>query len=59
MDTFGDWYRRMRDAHALELPGVNNVVNAAHNVPIDIFHLEGGRYLLRISPSWDGLEFHF
>jgi hypothetical protein len=41
MDTFGDWYRRMRDAHALELPGVNTVVNAAHNVPIDIFAFGG------------------
>ena len=41
MDTFGDWYRRMRDPHALELPGVNTVVNAAHNVPIDIFAFGG------------------
>jgi hypothetical protein len=41
MDSFGDWYRRMRDPHALELPGVNTVVNAAHNVPIDIFAFGG------------------
>ena len=41
MDAFGDWYRRMRDPHALELPGVNTVVNAAHNVPIDIFAFGG------------------
>lgn len=41
MDAFGDWYRRSRDAHALELPGVNTVVNAAHNVPIDIFAFGG------------------
>jgi hypothetical protein len=41
MDSFGDWYRRMRDVHALELPGVNTVVNAAHNVPIDIFAFGG------------------
>lgn len=41
MDAFGDWYRRMRDSHALELPGVNTVVNAAHNVPIDIFAFGG------------------
>jgi hypothetical protein len=41
MDSFGDWYRRMRDAHALELPGVNTVVNAAHNVPLDIFAFGG------------------
>ncbi len=41
MDAFGDWYRRSRDAHALELPGVNTVVNAAHNVPIDMFAFGG------------------
>ena len=41
MDSFGDWYRRMRDVHALELPGVNTVVNAAHNVPLDIFAFGG------------------
>jgi hypothetical protein len=41
MDSFGDWYRRSRDAHALELPGVNTVVNAAHNVPMDMFAFGG------------------
>jgi hypothetical protein len=41
MDAFGDWYRRARDEHALELPGVNIVVNAAHNVPLDIFAFGG------------------
>lgn len=41
MDAFGDWYRRSRDAHALELPGVNTVVNAAHNVPLDMFAFGG------------------
>ncbi len=41
MDSFGDWYRRTRDAHALELPGVNTVVNAAHNVPLDMFAFGG------------------
>lgn len=41
MDAFGDWYRRMRDAHALELPGVNTIVNTAHNVPLDIFAFGG------------------
>ncbi len=41
MDSFGDWYRRMRDVQALELPGVNTVVNAAHNVPLDIFAFGG------------------
>lgn len=41
MDSFGDWYRRSRDSHALELPGVNTVVNAAHNVPLDMFAFGG------------------
>jgi hypothetical protein len=41
MDAFGDWYRRSRDVHALELPGVNTVVNASHNVPIDMFAFGG------------------
>ena len=41
MDAFGDWYRRSRDQHALELPGVNTVVNASHNVPIDMFAFGG------------------
>lgn len=41
MDAFGDWYRRSRDTHALELPGVNVVVNASHNVPLDMFAFGG------------------
>jgi hypothetical protein len=41
MDAFGDWYRRSRDQHALDLPGVNTVVNAAHNVPLDMFAFGG------------------
>ena len=41
MDAFGDWYRRSRDQHALELPGVNTVVNTAHNVPLDMFAFGG------------------
>lgn len=40
-DTFGDWYRRMRDAQALILPGPNTVVNTAHNIPMDIFAFGG------------------
>ena len=40
-DSFGDWYRRTRDARALSLPGVDTVVNTAHNVPIDIFAFGG------------------
>ena len=46
MDSFGDWYRRSRDIHALELPGVNTVVNAAHNVPLDMFAFGGWPLLL-------------
>ncbi len=46
MDSFGDWYRRSRDVHALELPGVNVVVNAAHNVPLDMFAFGGWPLLL-------------
>ena len=41
MDSFGDWYRRSRDIHAIELPGVNTVVNASHNVPLDMFAFGG------------------
>ena len=41
MDAFGDWYRRARDEHALGLPGVNTVVNAAHNVPLDMYAFGG------------------
>jgi hypothetical protein len=40
-DALGDWYRRMRDPHALELPGVDTVINTAHNVPLDIFAFGG------------------
>jgi hypothetical protein len=46
MDSFGDWYRRSRDVHALELPGANTVVNAAHNVPLDMFAFGGWPLLL-------------
>ncbi len=41
MDAFGDWYRRSRDIRAIELPGVNTIVNAAHNVPLDMFAFGG------------------
>ncbi len=46
MDALGDWYRRTRDAHALVLPGVNTVVNAAHNVFMDMFAFGGFPLLL-------------
>jgi hypothetical protein len=45
MDSFGDWYRRARGPHSLILPGVNTIVNAAHNVYLDIF-ASGGWPLL-------------
>lgn len=41
MDGFGDWYRRARDIRAIELPGINTVVNTAHNVPLDMFAFGG------------------
>lgn len=46
MDSLGDWYRRARDAHALELPGPETVVNASHNVVLDIFAFGGVPLLL-------------
>ena len=41
MDTYGDWYRRARDAQALIVPGPNTVTNAAHSVPIDFLSYGG------------------
>jgi hypothetical protein len=35
MDTYGDWYRRLRDDQALINPGPNTISNAAHNVVLD------------------------
>jgi len=35
MDTYGDWYRRLRDDQALINPGPNTISNAAHNVILD------------------------
>jgi hypothetical protein len=46
MDGFGDWYRRARDIRAIELPGVNTVVNTAHNVPLDMFAFGGWPLLI-------------
>ena len=40
-DTYGDWYRRARDAQALIMPGPNTTTNAAHNVPFDVFAFGG------------------
>jgi hypothetical protein len=41
MDGFGDYYRMMRDEHALKVPGVDTVVNASHNVFLDFFAFGG------------------
>jgi hypothetical protein len=41
MDSYGDWYRRSRDAQALILPGPNTTTNAAHNVFLDVFAYGG------------------
>lgn len=46
MDSYGDWYRRMRDESAMILPGPHIVTNAAHNVPFDL--LAYGGWLLFI-----------
>ena len=35
MDTYGDWYRKLRDDQALIFPGPNTISNAAHNVAFD------------------------
>lgn len=40
-DTYGDWYRRLRDTQALVLPGPNTTTNTAHNVPFDVFAFGG------------------
>jgi hypothetical protein len=41
MDSYGSWYRRARDIHALTMPGVDTTTNAAHNVFIDVFSYGG------------------
>lgn len=45
-DSLGDWYRRSRRESALTLPGVDTVINAAHNVYIDMFAFGGWPLLL-------------
>jgi hypothetical protein len=55
MDALGDWYRRVRDPQALLTPGVNTVVNTAHNVFMDMFAFGGWplfiAYILLVSYS--------
>jgi O-antigen ligase len=47
MDSYGIWYRRMRAASALDLPGAEITSDAAHNVFLDIF--ASGGFILLIS----------
>lgn len=44
LDTYGDWYRFERRPSAIVLPGPNTVVNAAHNVFLDML-ANGGVFL--------------
>ena len=46
MDTYGDWYRQLRDDQALINPGPDTVTNAAHNVILDQFAYGGWPMLL-------------
>lgn len=42
MDSYGNWYRAFRPDRALvDMPGVQTITNAAHNVVIDIFTYGG------------------
>jgi O-antigen ligase len=41
MDSYGDWYRRSRDAQALVTPGPETVTNAAHSVYLDLLAYGG------------------
>ena len=41
MDSYGDWYRRSRDAQALVVPGPETVTNAAHSVYLDLLAYGG------------------
>ena len=46
MDTYGDWYRQLRDDQALINPGPNTTTNAAHNVILDQFAYGGWPMLI-------------
>lgn len=45
-DSLGDWYRRTRRDTALKLPGVDTVINTAHNVFLDMFAFGGWPLLI-------------
>jgi O-antigen ligase len=46
MDSYGLWFRRMRNPSALISPGPEIITNSAHNVFIDIFSSGGAPLLL-------------
>ena len=46
MDSYGDWYRRVRDAQALITPGPDTVTNVSHNVFLDLLAFGGFPLLL-------------
>jgi hypothetical protein len=47
MDSYGDWYRRLRSEQAATvLPGPRTITNSAHNVVIDLFSYGGLPLLL-------------
>ena len=46
MDSYGAWYRQLREESAIILPGPDTTTNAAHNVVIDIFASGGFPLLL-------------
>jgi hypothetical protein len=45
LNSYGDWYRELREPSALILPGVETVTNSAHSIPLD-FAAVGGFPLL-------------
>jgi hypothetical protein len=45
-DSLGDWYRRTRRDTALKLPGIDTVINTAHNVFLDMFAFGGWPLLI-------------
>jgi hypothetical protein len=45
LNSYGDWYRELREPSALILPGVDTVTNSAHSIPLD-FAAVGGFPLL-------------
>jgi hypothetical protein len=46
MDSYGDWYRSLRDESALIMPGPSTVTNAAHNVNLDVMAYGGWPLLI-------------